>query len=64
MSMLALNTPQELLYYERLKEEYGYTPSQAIDIISCLRDEYANNMDNYPLKIDPDFLENVGEDAD
>ena len=63
MATLALSTAQELSYYNKLRRD-GYTTSQACDIIFCIREEYAENMDKYPLKDELGFFKNITEDAD
>lgn len=53
MSGLCLNTGAELAYFSRLRNEEFYSKSEACDIILSIRQEYENNMDEYPLKDDP-----------
>ena len=64
MSGLCLNTGAELAYFSRLKNEEFYSNSEACDIILLIRQEYENNMDEYPLKDDPIALGFFDEDAD
>ena len=64
MSGLWLNTCAELAYFSRLKNEEFYSTSEACDIILLIRQEYENNMDEYPLKDDPVALGFFDEDAD
>ena len=64
MSGLWLNTGAELAYFSRLKNEEFYSTSEACDIILLIRQEYENNMDEYPFKYDPIALGFFDEDAD